>query len=322
MDPGALNLAKLGNVLNFPPLFFSGDDLEEPPFDGTSFRALTYLTAKQRDQALGAGALALTLSDWIDQRFTLPAPAVAKLLAVGPEDAAMYVRHAWKLGEKPVRNMIHLLEAHGVRVFSLVEECRELDAFSFWREDTPFIFLNTVKSAEHSRMDSAHELGHLVMHWKGISRGKDTEREAEAFASAFLMPKGSIVADAPRGAGIEALIKAKHRWNVSLSALVYRMHTLSMLTDWQYRSLFIEISSHGFRTHEPEPSQPETSQVLAKVFKSLRDEGVTRFDVAEELALSPEEVDRLIFGLVLTPLSGSSNASVVVGQKDPKLRLV
>lgn len=58
--------------------------------------------------------------------------------------------------------MIHLLEAHGVRVLSLTQECREVDAFSLWLQQ-PFVFLNTQKSGEHSRFDAAHELGHLPL---------------------------------------------------------------------------------------------------------------------------------------------------------------
>ena len=49
-------------------------------------------------------------------------------------------------------------------MFGLAEDCRELDAFCFWRHGRPFVFLNTVKSAERNRMDCAHELAHLVLH--------------------------------------------------------------------------------------------------------------------------------------------------------------
>jgi hypothetical protein len=45
------------------------------------------------------------------------------------------------------------------------------------------------------RFDAAHELGHLVMH--GHERplpGPEAEREANQFASAFLMPRADVVA--------------------------------------------------------------------------------------------------------------------------------
>jgi len=52
-------------------------------------------------------------------------------------------------------------------VCSLAEQCREVDAFSLWRHGSPFVFLNTQKTPEHSRFDVAHELGHLVLHRHG-----------------------------------------------------------------------------------------------------------------------------------------------------------
>ena len=76
----------------------------------------------------------------------------------------MAVRARWDMGFRPIRNMVHLLEAHGVRVFSLAEDAKQVDAYSFWTPSKkPFVFLSMSKSAERSRMDAAHELGHLVI---------------------------------------------------------------------------------------------------------------------------------------------------------------
>ena len=85
--------------------------------------------------------------------------------------------------------MIKLLESKGVRVFSLAENTKNVDAFSCWRNDVPYIFLNTFKSADRSRLDAAHELAHLVLHRHGGPRqGREAEIEANSFASSFLMP--------------------------------------------------------------------------------------------------------------------------------------
>jgi Zn-dependent peptidase ImmA (M78 family) len=54
--------------------------------------------------------------------------------------------------------------------------------------------LNTFKSAERSRFDAAHELAHLVLHIHGMtSGGRDIEREADMFASAFLINRGDLI---------------------------------------------------------------------------------------------------------------------------------
>ena len=307
--PSDPTLRRIAALLRYPIGFFEGDDLDEPPVDGTSFRALSTMTARTRGQAGASSAIALALDDWLGERFGLPQPDVPRYAGADPEMAAETVRSEWGLGERSIKSMIQTLEAHGVRVFSLPEECASIDAFSFWRDDRPYVFLNTRKSPEHSRMDGAHELGHLVLHWKGGAHGRDTEREAAQFGSAFLMPCGSVLASAPVAGTLPQLIKAKRKWSVSLAALTYRMHELKMLTDWQYRTLFVQMSRRGYRTNEPDGIKPEQSQVLAKVFRALKSEGITKADVARELQISFEDLNDVIFGLVLTPVRASKSSN-------------
>src|SRR5262249_3228127 len=156
-------------------------------------------------------------------------------------------------------------ESKGVRVFSLAMNAVEVDAFSFWRGGTPYVFLNTRKSPEHSRFDAAHELGHLVLHKHGAPAGPGAERQANEFAAAFLMPREDILARAPRLATVDHLVKLKKVWSVSVAALAYRLHALGIISDWHHRSLFIEISKRGYRKQEPNPVARETSQVFQKV---------------------------------------------------------
>ena len=320
--PEPETIDRLADVLHFPPEFFFGPTLEEPPVGGASFRALSRLTARLREQALAAGALAIELANWIDDRFTLQKPSIPEYVGVEPEEAAMAVRTEWVLGERPIQNMIHRLESHGVRVFSLAEDTAHMDAFSCWLGDTPFVFLNTMKSAERSRMDAAHELGHLVLHRNHRSvHGRDAEREADQFGAAFLMPCGSVLATAPLHGQLGQIIKAKRYWAVSTASLTYRMHKVGLLTDWEYRTLFTEISRHGYRSHEPNPIRCETSQVLAKVFASLRDDGITMSHVAKELRIYPDELNRAVFGLVLTLIVGDGRP-VSGPHPEPELRVV
>ena len=309
-QPSPPTLERIAAHLHFPLEFFLGDHLDEPPIDGTSFRALSTMTARARDQAQGAGTLTLALADWIDDRFDLPDPAVPQYEGVDPEIAAATVRSEWGLGERPVKNMLHTLEAHGIKVFSLPEEFASIDAFSFWRDARPYVFLNTRKSVEHSRMDGAHELGHLVLHWRGTAHGRDAERDAAHFGSAFLMPKGSVLSEAPVAGTLPQLIQAKRKWSVSLAALAYRMHQVNMLTDWQYRTLFTQMSQKGYRKNEPQGIKPEQSQILTKVFQALKEEGVSRADVARELCIPREDLNEMILGLMLTSVPGA-------GDRDP-----
>jgi Zn-dependent peptidase ImmA (M78 family)/DNA-binding XRE family transcriptional regulator len=309
-EPTTSTVHRLAETLSFPVSFFTADDLDEPSIDGVSFRALSSMTARQQAQAQSSAALAVELGEWIHSRFDLPKSDVPRLGNDEPEAAAEAVRVAWGLGQRRAPNMVHLLEAHGVRVFSLLEDCAEVDAFSFWRRGVPYVFLNANKTPEHSRMDAAHELGHLVMHHKGGPGGRQAEDEAQLFGAAFLMPKRSVLAEAPRGGTVMQIIKAKRRWNVSAMNLAYRMHKLGLLSDWQARTAFIQLTRMGYRKGEPNGISRETSQVLQKVFDALRAEGVSRAAVARELHLPLDEVNRATFGLVASAQrSGETDAS-------------
>ena len=218
--------------------------------------------------------------------------------------------------------MIHLLEAQGVRVFSLAINAREVDAFSIWKEETPFIFLNSNKSSEHSRYDAAHELGHLVLHRHAAPQGRTAEQEADAFASAFLMPRSSVIAHAPRFPALADLIRLKALWVTSLAALNRRLHEVGMLSDWQYRTFCIQIAKNGYRTREPREAPRETSQLLPKIFSALYTEGTTRAHVARTLFIPQSELEQLMFGLTMTGVNGGRAVPGNRTHSNPGLRLV
>jgi Zn-dependent peptidase ImmA (M78 family) len=298
--PPSGTVETLAKTLRFPVSFFEGGPVDEIPPASASFRALTKTPAALRDAALAAGSLASSLGSWIDSRFDLPPVDIPDLEHVEAEPAAEQVRASWGLSDAPIRNMLHLLEAHGVRVFSLAQDTKDIDAFAVWLHQVPFVFLNTGKTAERSRFDAAHELAHLVLHRDAAQANRDLEAEANRFASAFLMPRSSLIAHAPRSPSLSQLIKAKTVWRVSLASLTHRLHAVGLLSDWQYRHLCVELARRGYRRTEPEPLPRETSQILAKVFAQLRSEGVSKASVAQELNLTPRDLDALVFGLVVT----------------------
>lgn len=316
-EPTGQKLAELAKLLCFPKAFFENPlDLEEIESSAASFRSMKSMSAAQRDSALAAGAIGFELESWLDRNFELPPLNLFDLRLCKPEEAAAVLRVKWGLGFRPIKNLVHLLESQGVRVFSLAEECRAVDAFSLWRNEKPFIFLNTLKTAERSRFDAAHELGHLVLH-RHEGPCKDTrhmnqEVEADQFASAFLMPPESVIAEVPRNSTLPQLIKLKANWDVSLMALVHRLIGLKMISEWHGRALYIEIARNGYRKSEPAPIVRETSQVLQKALQALRQEEKGISDIAMELQVDPQDLKGLMFGLIISSVGG-----VTHGQKTP-----
>lgn len=308
--PSLETFSKIQSVLGFPAAFFEGDDLDEPACFDVSFRSLSKMSAKLRDMAISQGTFAILFSKWLEGIFELPAPDIPDLGAeTDPEVAAEYLRQAWGIGQQPVKNMVHLLESKGVRVFSIAVESRSVDAFSTWKGDTPFVFLNRFKSAERSRFDAAHELGHLTMHRHGSPIGRNAELEANRFASAFLMPRSGMLAHLPEQPHLQELLRIKKIWNVSVGAVCHRLHELNALSDWYYKSLMIEISRRGYRTHEPNGSPREASLVLPKVLARLyKEDNLNRSDISEKLSLPPSELEALLFSLVMTGINGGKNS--------------
>lgn len=323
-------LTRISKLLKFPQqFFFIDEDMPEIKEHAASFRKLSKMTDAMKACAFANGAIAFKVNQWVEDRFTLPLADLPDLCDLGPEEAAATLRREWGLGNAPIPNMVHLLESKGIRVFSLAEETREVDAFCTWFEGKPFVFLNTIKSAERSRFDAAHELGHLVRDIytmrHGQAHGRETpeiERQADAFASAFLMPRESIEANQPPTYTIKYLMKLKHYWGVSLAALAYRFNSLGLISEWNYRSLCVEIARSGYRTNEPEPMERETSQLLSKVLDILQSRKQGRREIAESLCLSVDEINALTFQLTkISVVSGTRNVDSS-RKVPPKLRVV
>lgn len=303
--PPPVTVRRLAAALDVTPAFLTADDIDLIEPDVVSFRKLSRTTAGRRDAALAAGRIAIEIADWMQERFRLPAPDLPTLEKHAPETAAEIVRQRWGLGEHPVPNAVHLLEAHGVRVFSLADDCREVDAFSLIRDDRPFVFLNTDRSAERQRFDAAHELGHLLLH-SGAARvhGRDREAEANRFAAAFLMPRRAVLAQGLREATVEQILVAKRRWVVSAMAMTHRLHELHLLSDWNYRTACVALSRDGYRTAEPGGARPEVSQLLAKVLA-----GIDTAELAGHLGVSLDELTRHLFRLVPVAVAGGAETT-------------
>lgn len=317
-------LEKAAEILDFPLSFFYGKDVEKIHVESVSFRALTKMTAKKRDMAISQTILAEMISDWIDQNFELPSPTVPDLHELRsdfstatiesldetnegevnfyleysyPEACADTVRKAWGLGEQPIPNLIALLESKGIRVFSLTDEAQDVDACCRWTSGRPFIFLNTSRTAERCRFDLAHELGHLVMHKHGIIEGIHVEQEANAFASAFLMPRRSLLADPLRIPSLKSILSKKEIWQVSAAALTYRYNKLGIITDWNATTIYKQLAQRG-RNNEPNPIDHESSLLLDKVFQALAQENFDLSKLTNDLCLNLVEISNLTFNLV------------------------
>ena len=181
------------------------------------------------------------------------------------EKLTLSLRKAWGLEIGPIEDMQFLLESNGIVVTGFNNVDDSIDAFSQKIHnksgDSVFIIALAVgkKPKERLRFDMAHELGHIMMHnWdesnEELSRDEFNaiERQANMFASSFLLPRdsfGKMVR--PYATNIEFYRTLKKKWGVSMQAMMYRARQLDIISANQFQYMMRQVSQRGWRTHEP-----------------------------------------------------------------------
>lgn len=277
LRPSEATITQLAIALRVPESFFSA----QWPADADSttyFRDLRSTRVKERRRAR---AQALLLSNFItalEQHIRLPELAVPKLpVAPGAtrdeiEQASFQVREAWDLGSGPIPHVVRELERHGIAVARLTLGNISVDAFSTQVGPRPLVFLTDDKGDNYvrSRFDASHELGHLVMHEATEPGTREVERQAQDFASSFLLPEASARKELPSrldAAGWSRLAEMKRTWGVSMAALLFRSRSLRIVSADAYQSAMRYMSARGWRTQEPgdrEMGAPEAPLLLER----------------------------------------------------------
>lgn len=158
--------------------------------------------------------------------------------AARPEGApaiAEAVRHAIGLSPRePVHDICGLLESRGIKVGRVEVASEAFSGLSVAEDDGgPAVIVNTWARlpVEHQILSAAHELGHLLLHLGAYDVGVEEEdegqeREAEAFASHFLMPDAVFQREWRAASGLRLLdrvLKVKRVFRVSWRTVVFRV---------------------------------------------------------------------------------------------------
>ncbi len=211
------------------------------------------------------------------------------------ERIAAMARTAMGIGPGPIPNLIEEIERCGAIVIDRQLEVDDVDALCRWVPEIPkLFFLNTTRPPDRIRFSLAHELGHTVMHFGRDYDPKVAEDQANAFASAFLMPANDIRHDFRCGLRIADLAAIKRKWRVSMQAAARRAHSLDIIDDRRYRSVCIQMSRKGWRKAEPIRIDGESPRTFSRLLKMHVDSGYSIADLAKLLLVSEKAVDRMI----------------------------
>lgn len=309
-EPEALDI--LARALNLPATFF----LRPTPNHGDNpmfFRSMASTTQALRRRTCGrlhwAEDIALVLQEWLD----FPAVDVPQLdvtdyreiAAADIERVAGECRQRWTLGNGPIADVLLVMENAGICVVKEEVGSVAMDGLSHWSDSDlrPYVLIAADKdTCARSRLDAAHELGHLVLHRRlkektlaDAAAFKEVERQAFMFAGAFLLP-GESFASEVWSPSLNGFLPLKARWKVSLGAMIKRCRTLGMINEEYEQRLWKHYSARGWRKAEPldDTISVESPRLLARSVRLLIDERLrSREQLLADFRLPASDVESL-----------------------------
>ena len=249
-------LHSLANALHFPrSLFFEPDKMLGLPISvhpmyrkkaSVGHRGLERLEAELNIRLLHIRRL--LESTEFEPELRLPDMDIDEF-GGDPERIAELVRRTWLVPTGPMKDLVGWVERAGCVVMPCNFAALAVDGVTISSPSLPpCIFLNRNQPADRQRFSLGHELGHIVMHRVPSPKMED---EANAFASALLMPARDVRPYLSGRLTIQKLAALKPVWHVSMQALLYRAKAVGAITANQSQYLWRQISALGYRRNEP-----------------------------------------------------------------------
>ena len=227
-----------------------------------------------------------------------------------PETAAAKLRSELVPGNcDALPDICELLENAGVKVFFLDFHMSECSGLSIGKADGgPAMAINTGNkmSVERQIFSIAHELGHLVLHQDSYGKtseelSDEQEREANAFAAAFLMPEELFTKEWNENRGlhwVDAVLKTKRHFKVSYQSIIHQLIDMGQAegTDTYKRFHAGYEERYGKKLHWKEEPRPLDAFDLIEdrfatlVRDALEKEIITVGRAAEMLDIRIEEM--------------------------------
>lgn len=292
-------LEEISEILNYPKTFFYK---KHPAYQIKEFYYRKNLsTTVTRNKILEAriNLISSHISEFLDNveiDVNLPYADIADL-GLSPERFAQQVRGVFRMPKGPIDDLIGILERRGVIIhFLKFEDTFKFSGISFHtREGVPVILVNDNHPNSRKLFTIAHELGHLLMHDNFVVSDdiKLIERQANEFASNFLMPSSDVKADL-FGLTESKLGSLKRYWKVSIQALLFRARALDCLSPDQYRRWITKINYNGWRRNEPGEFLIKGPRFLSKILTlHFEDLNYSLGEVLEMLAINENDFKEL-----------------------------
>lgn len=298
------------NILGFPIAYFYKEyDIRQDNNSAIYFRSLKSATKKSREMSVVRTVWVEEIVKLLEKYIDYPTIDIPDFSleneSITNEDIdriTLELREYWGLGNRPVSNIVNLLEKKGFIIIRLDLD-EKIDAFSQWKNGKPYIFLgNESTTSVRSRFDVAHELGHLILHphidFESIQNPKILDRiewEANKFASSFLLPKDAFVSSV-MSCTIEHFIFLKKRWKVSIAAMIYRCQELQLFDENRILNIRKQMSYKKMKMFEPldDIMELEQPRLLNQSIRLILENGVCDSrEIINEIKIPIEEIEKL-----------------------------
>lgn len=252
-QPSSEVASAISFATGFPVSFFTEVPGPEVPLGSLVFRARASVTKADLEEAHVWAELLYECALGLATRLRIRPAVLPNLSTEPPVRAAQIARSAIGLGpNRPIVNLLHVLEQQGVLILALPSPLPRRDAFSAWAGTNPrfpIIILPTGSLGGRQRFTIAHELDHLLTpDYRGYPRL--AEDAADHFASEFLMPEAVIASELRAPITLNNLEPLAVRWGVSVQALVTRAWQLEKISQRRSQQLFQQLSSLGLSRKE------------------------------------------------------------------------
>lgn len=210
-----------------------------------------------------------------------------------------------KLGDRPALTFKRILEEEYNLPIFFDKMPKGISAIAIISENYSAIFINTEDAPCRRNFDIAHELFHII-YQQDIpdkcyrSSSKTGEMLANAFASAFLLPRNSIERDINKRKerstiNVSDLVIMACDYDVSLDALLWRLVNLNRI-DRDRVNEILNIDSfkeyyYNLRKVKPELTPYISEKYVCLVYDAVKQGKMSRMRAAEYLDISLSELD-------------------------------
>ena len=121
------------------------------------------------------------------------------------------------------------------------------------------------------------------------------EKEANQFASCFLLPRASFILDI-RSTSLSSFLPLKAKWKTSIQAMVYRCRELEVFSENQMIYIQKQISAKKWRRQEPYDNEwpCEEPVILRTAIQMLIDRGdYSKEEFVELLRLPEKDIEEI-----------------------------